>query len=54
MIATVGVDGIYGVERFTFGVPMLIDWIEYLTVMVGAYGLAKSWCAWSWGSSRRS
>ena len=41
MIATVGVDGIYGVERFTFNVPMLADGIEYLTVMVGAYGLGE-------------
>src|SRR5207253_2170080 len=41
LIATVGVDGIYGVERFTFGVPMLADGIEYLTVMVGAYGLGE-------------
>ncbi len=40
-IATVGVDGIYGAERFTFGVPMLADGIEYLTVMVGAYGLGE-------------
>jgi putative tricarboxylic transport membrane protein len=41
MIASVGVDDIYGVERFTFGVPMLSDGIEYLTVMVGAYGLGE-------------
>jgi len=41
MIACVGVDGIYGAERFTFGVPMLADGIEYLTVMVGAYGLGE-------------
>ena len=40
-IATVGVDQIYGAERFTFGVPMLADGIEYLTVMVGAYGLGE-------------
>jgi putative tricarboxylic transport membrane protein len=40
-IATVGVDEIYGTERFTFGVPMLADGIEYLTVMVGAYGLGE-------------
>ena len=40
-IATVGVDGIYGAERFTFGMPMLADGIEYLTVMVGAYGLGE-------------
>ncbi len=41
MIASVGVDSIYGAERFTFGVPMLTDGIEYLTVMVGAYGLGE-------------
>jgi putative tricarboxylic transport membrane protein len=41
IIACVGVDGIYGAERFTFGVPMLADGIEYLTVMVGAYGLGE-------------
>jgi putative tricarboxylic transport membrane protein len=41
MIACVGVDSIYGAERFTFGVPMLADGIEYLTVMVGAYGVGE-------------
>ena len=41
LIACVGVDAIYGVARFTFGVPMLTDGIEYLTVMVGAYGLGE-------------
>ena len=41
LIATVGVDDIYGTERFTFGVPMLKDGIEYLVVMVGAYGLGE-------------
>ncbi len=41
LIATVGVDAVYGAERFTFGVPMLTDGIEYLTVMVGAYGLGE-------------
>jgi putative tricarboxylic transport membrane protein len=40
-IATVGTDGVYGAERFTFGVPMLADGVEYLTVMVGAYGLGE-------------
>lgn len=41
MIACVGIDSTYGVKRFTFGVPMLSDGIEYLTVMVGAYGLGE-------------
>jgi putative tricarboxylic transport membrane protein len=41
LIATVGVDSIYGAERFAFGVPFLQDGIEYLLVMVGAYGLGE-------------
>ena len=41
LLATVGVDETYGADRFTFGVPMLKDGIEYLTVMVGAYGLGE-------------
>lgn len=41
LIATVGIDETYGAERFTFGVPMLSDGIEYLLVMVGAYGLGE-------------
>ena len=41
LIATVGVDDIYGAERFTFGIPMLKDGIDYLVVMVGAYGLGE-------------
>lgn len=40
-LATVGVDQIYGVDRFTFDVPILRDGIEYLTVMVGAYGIGE-------------
>src|SRR5436190_6988762 len=41
LLATVGVDSTYGADRFTFGVPMLSDGVEYLTVMVGAYGLGE-------------
>ncbi len=41
LLATVGVDPTYGASRFTFGVPILMDGIEYLTVMVGAYGLGE-------------
>jgi putative tricarboxylic transport membrane protein len=41
MLATVGVDATYGADRFTFQVPILRDGIEYLTVMVGAYGLGE-------------
>ena len=41
LIATVGVDDIYGAERFVFGVPLFKDGIHYLVVMVGAYGLGE-------------
>src|SRR5499433_277304 len=40
-IASVGVDGTYGIDRFTFGFETLRDGIEYLGVMVGAYGLGE-------------
>ncbi|HET6598752.1 MAG TPA: tripartite tricarboxylate transporter permease [Burkholderiaceae bacterium] len=40
-IATVGVDPIYGAERFAFGQPFLLDGIEFLLVMVGAYGIGE-------------
>ena len=41
LVSTVGVDATYGAERFAFGVPMLVDGIEYLLVMVGAYGIGE-------------
>ncbi|MGE3679963.1 MAG: tripartite tricarboxylate transporter permease [Burkholderiales bacterium] len=41
LIATVGVDETYGAHRFTFGVPILSDGIDYLVVMVGAFGLGE-------------
>jgi putative tricarboxylic transport membrane protein len=41
LLSTVGVDATYGAERFAFGVPMLLDGIEYLLVMVGAYGIGE-------------
>jgi putative tricarboxylic transport membrane protein len=41
LIATVGVDDTYGAHRFTFNVPILSDGIDYLIVMVGAFGLGE-------------
>jgi putative tricarboxylic transport membrane protein len=41
LIATVGVDDTYGAHRFTFGVRILSDGIDYLIVMVGAFGLGE-------------
>ncbi|MGZ8993034.1 MAG: tripartite tricarboxylate transporter permease [Burkholderiaceae bacterium] len=41
LIASVGIDAIYGAERLAFGVPFLQDGIEFLLVMVGAYGIGE-------------
>lgn len=41
LIGTVGTDPIYGAYRFTFGSPLLADGIEFLVVMVGAYGVSE-------------
>jgi putative tricarboxylic transport membrane protein len=41
LIATVGTDATYGAYRFTFGLPLLADGIEFLVVMVGAYGVGE-------------
>jgi len=41
LFAAVGTDQTYGAFRFDFGVQVLQDGIEYLLVMVGAYGLGE-------------
>lgn len=41
LIASVGTDAIYGAYRFTFDLPILADGIEFLVVMVGAYGVGE-------------
>ncbi len=41
LLATVGTDPIYGTLRYDFGVTILEDGIEYILVMVGAYGLGE-------------
>ena len=41
LISSVGTDPIYGSYRFTFGSPILADGIEFLVVMVGAYGVGE-------------
>ena len=41
VIATVGTDSTFGTMRFAFDIPLLEDGIEYILVMVGAYGLGE-------------
>lgn len=41
MISTVGLDSIYGSERFTFNSPILVNGVPYITVLVGMYGFGE-------------
>ncbi len=41
LVATIGIDSIYGTERFTFGVPILRDGVQLVEVLVGRYGLGE-------------
>ena len=41
LVATVGIDSIYGTDRFTFGVPILRDGVQLVEVLVGMYGLGE-------------
>ncbi|MGD9509905.1 MAG: tripartite tricarboxylate transporter permease [Geminicoccaceae bacterium] len=41
LVASVGVDQTYGVDRYSFGLRTLSDGIEYVAVMIGAYGLGE-------------
>lgn len=41
LISTVGIDSINGIERFTFGQPVLMNGINYIPVMIGAFALAE-------------
>ena len=41
MLACVGVDSIYGAERFTFGVPMLADVPTIAESGVGGFDVAE-------------
>ena len=41
IISTVGVDSIYGTERFTFDTRLLATGIPYLTALIGMYGIGE-------------
>ncbi|SFD16625.1 tripartite tricarboxylate transporter permease [Tropicimonas isoalkanivorans] len=41
LISTVGIDTIDGTERFTFGEPFLLNGINYIPVMIGAFAVAE-------------
>jgi putative tricarboxylic transport membrane protein len=41
LVATVGIDSIYGTDRFTFDTPLLRDGVQVVEVLVGMYGLGE-------------
>ena len=41
LVSTVGIDGTYGSERFTFGSSVLINGIPFVMVLVGMYGFGE-------------
>ncbi len=41
MFATIGIDSINGIERFSFGQPFLLNGINYISVMIGAFAIAE-------------
>lgn len=41
LIGTVGVDPIYGVARFTFGVPAMQSGINFVVVMIGLFAISE-------------
>ncbi|HUX39531.1 MAG TPA: tripartite tricarboxylate transporter permease [Rectinemataceae bacterium] len=40
-VSTVGIDGINGVERYSFGQPFLMNGINFISVMIGAFAIAE-------------
>lgn len=41
LLATIGVDLVTGVERFTFGVPELYEGINFIPVLIGLFAMAE-------------
>lgn len=41
LVALVGLDPIHAVQRYTFGVPELMDGVNYVAVLVGLFGLTE-------------
>ena len=44
LLGTIGLDPIFGVERFTFGVSPLTDGIDFIVAAMGLFGIAEVLC----------
>ncbi|RXF70963.1 tripartite tricarboxylate transporter permease [Hansschlegelia zhihuaiae] len=54
LVSTVGIDGTYGAERFTFGFTELMNGVPYVMVLVGMYGYGEILSKLSHGSSLKA
>jgi putative tricarboxylic transport membrane protein len=41
LISTIGMDGVSGMPRFTFGLPELLGGIDFIVIICGLFGLAE-------------
>ena len=41
LLATIGMDTVSGVARFTFDIPILYSGLEFLTIAVGLFALGE-------------
>ncbi|TLS50313.1 tripartite tricarboxylate transporter permease [Paenibacillus antri] len=41
LLATIGIDSVSGVARFTYGIPVLYSGLEFLTIAVGLFALGE-------------
>ena len=44
LLGTVGLDPVFGVERFTFGVSPLTDGVEFIVAAMGLFGITEVLC----------
>jgi putative tricarboxylic transport membrane protein len=44
LLGTIGLDPVFGVERFTFGVSPLTDGIEFIVAAMGLFGITEVLC----------
>ena len=44
LLGTIGLDPVFGVERFTFGVSPLTDGIDFIVAAMGLFGITEVLC----------
>ena len=44
LLGTIGIDPVFGVDRFTFGMPRLADGLDLVVVVMGLFGITEVLC----------